>query len=200
VALVAALQAVSAALGAEVSVAVARVEAGNTNVMKKEIQLGFTFDYFIPGVLLIIIGGVSCIGSIPIGVVMILSGVALLLLKTSIEIDTGNKRIRKFYALFSLRFGSWISTERFPKATLSLTNESRTILHRGGQTTTRTRTYDIIFHDDAGALKEMNDFRSYDKAVLTLGLIAELLQLQVTNKVEEARGTALKRRREQGRK
>ncbi|MFL5763973.1 MAG: hypothetical protein ACJ77K_08540 [Bacteroidia bacterium] len=163
---------------------------------RQEIKLGYTFEYFIPGVLLIIIGGVVCIGNSFAGAPIGLSGIALLLLKAGIQINTKKRTVRKYYELFSLRFGSWIEVNQFANISLSMTNETRTVQHRAGQTTSTTKTYDLVLSGQAGSAIELNDFSNYDVAVRAMKLIAETFQLNPENKIQEAREAAMKRRKE----
>lgn len=160
------------------------------------IKFGFTFDFFIPGVLIIILGGISFFADVLIAIAVLFLGISLLLLGSGIEIDPDNNRIRKFYNFFPLRFGSWINTTYFPKVVLKRTNESQTMQSRGGQKTYETKTYDIVFIDNYGAFRELNDFKNYDNAVQMLELISKKLSLECRNEVQEIREAALKRRNE----
>ena len=160
------------------------------------IRLGFTFDYFVPGVLLIIIGGVCFFANSFIAFFILIFGITLLLLRSGIEIDPDKKRVRKFYDFFSVRFGMWIYSMNFSKVELSPTNESQTMLGRSGEMTYETKTYDILFIDDSGSSKELNDFKSYDTAVHVLDQISLILKLESINEVAEIRSAAMKRRKD----
>jgi len=161
----------------------------------QEIKLGYTFEYFIPGVLLIIIGGVSALGSIVAAIFLLIPGISLLLLQTGIEIDLDKKRVRKYYELFSLRFGSWIMTKKFSILELSPTNESQTMQHRAGQTTVETKTFDVIFVSKSGFSRELNEFKNYNTAYQVFKLIADTFVLESRNGVEEIRKAIVLRRK-----
>ena len=163
------------------------------------VKLGFTFEYFIPGVLLIIIGGVCFLVNIILAILMVLFGISALLLQTGIEVDVVDKKVRKFYDLFSLRFGIWINALSLTRVELKTTNESQTMQSRGGQTTYHTKTYDIVFYDNSGTFRELNDFKDYKVAVQILDLISKTFNLESTNEVKEIRNSAMKRRKERKR-
>lgn len=160
------------------------------------IKLGFTFDYFIPGVLLIIIGGVTYFANFIVATSILLLGISLIVLRSGIEIDPNKKRVRRFYELLSIRFGGWIGMKNFEKVELKFTNESQTLVSRGGQRTYETKTYDIVFVDHSGFSRELNDFRNYNVAVQTLDLISKTFSLKSTNEIAEIRKAALERRKD----
>ncbi len=160
------------------------------------VQLGFTFEYFIPGVLLIIIGGVSFFANIFVATSILVFGISLLLLRTGIEIDANKKRVRKFYELFSFRFGIWVITANYIKVELSQTNESQTMMSRGGQRTYETKTYDIVFVNKSGFRRELNDFQNYNTAIQTLQIISKALTIESKNKVADIRHAAIQRRKD----
>ena len=165
--------------------------------LKTSVQLGYTFEYFIPGVILLIIGGIFFLVNSMLAILIILTGTSFLLLKTGIEIDQKTKDVRKFYSLFSLRFGGWIRTVNLPTMVVALTNTSKQLTSRGSSRTSYTGSYDVVFCDEKGSKRELNDFRTYDKALQLFNLINEQLALQHSrNEVKEAHEKAAKNRRE----
>ncbi|MCK6649456.1 MAG: hypothetical protein L6Q66_07360 [Bacteroidia bacterium] len=163
---------------------------------KQEIKLGYTFEYFIPGVLSIILGAVFFFWNIVLGAMVLCFGIALILLQTGIEIDRSKNKLRKFYQLFPIKFGQWLNMGDFSAVELRRTNESQTMQHRAGQTTVETKTFDIILLEKSGRIIELNDFKSYSIAAKTLILISETFLLQSRNEVEEIRKAAMQRRKE----
>ncbi len=168
------------------------------NYMKKRtvIKLGFTFDFLAPGFFFIIGGGICLLANLILAIFLILFGILLLLLKTGIEIDISNRKVRKYYDLFSIRFGNWINTAYLKKVKLRATNESQTMNGLGGSKTYRTKTYDIIFFDSTGNLSELNDFINYNIACNIFNIISESFALESENEVEQMRAIGLKRRKE----
>jgi hypothetical protein len=162
---------------------------------RQHIKLGYTFEYFIPGVLLIIIGGVCFLGNALAAIFLLVLGIILILLRSGIEIDEGRKSVRKFYDCFSIRFGRWISVKNMQAVELRFTNESKTMQHRGGQTSVRTKTFDIVFVKKSGTSYELNDFKSYHVATQALKLISQTFDLGARNIVEERRAAAILRRK-----
>jgi hypothetical protein len=168
----------------------------NYVMTRQEIKLGFTFEYFFPGVVLIIVGGLSFFGNIIVATCLLTLGILLLLLRTGIQVDPTKKSVRKYYDLFSLRLGDWICITNFPKVELRPTNESQTLQYRGGQTTVETKTYDIILIDKTGFSRELNDFTNYNIATQVLKLIADTFAVEIKNEVEEIRKAAMLRRKD----
>lgn len=162
----------------------------------QQLNLGYTFDYFIPAVLLIIIGGVCFLVHFALAAALLIIGLFLLLLQKGIEIDENSKRVRRYYSLFSLRFGKWTGMKNIITVVLSMTNESQTLQHRSGETTMETKTFDIYLISDTGFSTELNDFKNYNDAVKTMKMIADTFAIGAEDKVAETRHAALLRRKE----
>ncbi len=160
------------------------------------VKLGFTFEYFMHGVILIVIGLVCYLFNVIFATMILLVGIALLLVRSGIEIDSNFKKVRKYYEFFSLRFGTWVSVEKFQRIELRQTKESQTFVSRSGQKTFETKTYDIVLIDKTGFYIELNDFTNYNVAVETLALISKTFSMESVNQVVEIRKNAIERRKD----
>lgn len=160
------------------------------------INLGYTFDYLGLGVLFILGGGICFLANIILAIFLLLFGILLLLLRTGIEVDTTKKKVRKYFDLFSIRFGNWIYATSLKKVELKATNESQTMNSRGGSKTYHTKSYDIILFGKFGTPIELNEFIDYNVACQTLMLISESFGLESRNEVEAIRAIARKSTRE----
>lgn len=78
-------------------------------------------------------------------------------------------------------------TVHFPTMVLALTNTSKQLNSRGSSRISHTKTYDVVFGDEKGNKRELNDFRTYDQALQVFNLIIEKLELRHSrNEVKEA--------------
>lgn len=159
---------------------------------KLGVDFGYTFEYFIPGVLVTIIGGVSMLANIIAGLIALFVGISMLLIKTGIEIDIEIKAVRKYYALFSIHFGGWMFIPRFPLLLLKFTHTSKVMESRASTRTSHLKTYDLVFSDGNNNEQELNDFKTYEQALKIATWISQNLSVTFKDEVKENYETALK--------
>lgn len=165
-----------------------------------DLNIGYTFPFFGPGVLVILVGLACFLFSWIIAVFFILCGCAVLAFREGILADGENKRIMKYYALFNYKSGTWIDVKHYDHILLRYTSDTLNINHRGGSSTIRSRTYDIVLCNEKGREEEIHDFTEYKKAEDALQVFAHVLQLKPVNKVAETWSSVAERQRKRGRR
>ncbi len=160
---------------------------------REEIKLGFTYEFVVHAIISIIIGGVCSLVNGIVAILLIAVGITLFFIRTGINIDKAKGRVRKYYAVFSMRVGYCIYINQVKIIELKRKNESEGLQHRAGQNTIENKTYDIILIDSTGFSIELSEFKIYTTATNVLNLIADTFSLKSKNKVEEMRSAALLR-------
>lgn len=164
-----------------------------------DINIGYTFAYLGQGVVFIIAGGLSFFLNYVLAVGLILAGTALLSLREGIAANSNTNRIKKYYALFTIKFGLWMETKGFDCIELKYTNESQTFNSRGSSTTVRTKTFDLVLTKKSDVSIELHDFTNYAKAKQALESLSDTLGLEAIDRIEEIRSIALTKRKERRR-
>ena len=164
-------------------------------MINQKVDFGYTYDFFIPAVFTIIAGGFCFLLNYILAVLIILLGITMFLPKTGIEIDPLQKRLRKYYRLSSIYFGTWYKAANLVQIELSQTNESQTIMHKSGQSSIETKSYDLVLIHKYQGPTELHSFSDYNQANTVLKFIVKYCNVEYVNKIQEIRDATLERRR-----
>lgn len=159
------------------------------------INEGLTYEYVIHGVIAIVAGLLLLLVSPILTLIFIIGGIVLLTIKTGIDIDAENQKLRKFKSIPFLKFGEWIDLKKIILVELKYNaNTARTtgppsssfalgvVLPNAGGT---LKTFDLFFHDDVGEEKLINQFLKASQATKTLKALSQISHLKIINHFEE---------------
>ena len=139
----------------------------------------------------------SVIGTL-IGLAVMTSGMMLFLSIRGVLIDIQLLRIKP-YVYFFTDIGAWESLTHYDRIVLRYVNESRTMNHRAGSTTHKTRCFEVFLVASNKSELMLKEFSNYDEAKKILSEYAKKL-----NKVEvdsyESMKEQLQKRRQQVRR
>lgn len=145
---------------------------------------GLTYEYVIHGVFLVT-GGFVFSAIHPLFLIVVILGVSLILIRSTIEIDTVNMQFRKVLSVGLFKKGKWYKLENFTKIKLSYNSQShptyRPIYLNKSPST--LRTFDLIFEDKANKFYLFNDFTDLNLATKVLKAFSALNVLPVESNV-----------------
>ncbi len=129
----------------------------------KDFNLGYILAKLVPA-FFIGIPGIIFVFFVPaLGIILLAISICLLCLRSGIEIDVANKRIRKYSALNKWKIGEWISLAAFNHILLDYTFEVKHISSRAGSHTTQLKSFELIFSnksDDPLPFYEFTDYKT----------------------------------------
>jgi hypothetical protein len=168
----------------------------NTQYIKE----GITFHFFVHAIFVALLGAVGFVPGIPnffrvMGIVFLALAILLLLVETGISVDKKNGRVRKYFSLFSIRFGEWVYLSRYEKIILESSKE--TLNHMGtmhSPSSTSSLTYEIMLKNNTNSF-ELYEFTEYEVAKRMFEELAQHVNLPCENSVDIKRKSALNRRR-----
>lgn len=155
------------------------------------INEGLTYEYVIHGVVTIVVGLLLLLVTPYLTLIFIIGGIVLLIIKTGIDIDIENQKLRKFKSIPFLKFGEWIDLKKIILVELKYNaNAAKTtgppqssfamgvILPNAGGT---LKTFDLFFQNDVGEEILINQFLKLSQAAKTLKLLEKISHLKVVN-------------------
>ena len=155
------------------------------------INEGLTYEYVIHGVVTIIAGLLLLLVSPNLTLIFIIGGIVLLTIKTGIDIDTENQKLRKFKSIPFLKFGEWIDLKKIILVELKYNaNTANTtgppmsffamgvVMPNAGGT---IKTFDLFFQNDVGEEILINQFLKLGPAAKTLKLLEKINHLKIVN-------------------
>ena len=152
-----------------------------------DIPEGRTNDFLIHGVFVLIAGGILFLVHWSIAVLLFSLAVALFSLSSGIEIAVARREARVYKQLGRVRFGGWVSLERYSHIDLRYTNESQVMSSRGVETNVRVRTYDLHFTGPDGASHRFHQFSDHTIARRCTDAMVSNWSMTLTDEVQERR-------------
>lgn len=156
---------------------------------------GYTYEYLIPVVFVLFFDIAFIVLLWPVGVSIALVALAFLLVKSGIEIDLKNKRLRNTHSFLGYVKGKWIKMDEFRSIKLTYTNESRVVNTRYFERTIKTVTYDMKFVFKNGRSIEFHEFTSYPLAKKVFELIENNSDAECIDLIEEIQKISLEKRK-----
>lgn len=153
-----------------------------------DISEGYTYNYLVHGVFILIIGAPLIYFHFLLWVPFILVAIAFFTSSNGLLIDVKNSRYKAYGNLLGYKTGKWRSINRLIHATLVLsierakTNQAYIMGERGFS---KSMTYDIQLTDEFGETVLMYEFLKYKTAIKALSAIEKEFQIKVTDKVAE---------------
>ena len=145
-----------------------------------------TYEFFIYGIMLAVAGIFCCFIFHPICLIAIPIGIFMSLSKTGIEIDTFEKKIRKYVSWVIFRTGVWHSLSKIVTIELRFNTQhsklTRPLYMDKGDTT--AKTYDLFLISDTGEEILLNGFTKPGLAFKTLEALDGISNYEIINQVE----------------
>jgi len=172
------------------------------------IDEGLTMDYLLPAFFVFLFACMMFVVHIFLGILTLSVAAAMISLRTGIEIDIANKRIRRRKSLFKKQWGDWIDISGYNHIHLAyervVSRETGSpmvgmIMGRSNKAVT-VRWYKIHFLSDGVETLEFYDFRDYVKAQKMLAICANGLKISHFDEMQEIRELAMERRKIRGRR
>ncbi|MBI3134243.1 MAG: hypothetical protein HYZ14_06145 [Bacteroidetes bacterium] len=159
------------------------------------IHEGLTYEYLVPGLFVLILGGAVCFFSSVPGCIILITGILLMLLSTGIEVDAEGEKMRKYKSILRLKFGTWESLKN--TVTVELKYNANAVKISGlfvtqpvGLTSifpnpgASAKTFDLYLADDTGEEKLVNQFLKIGLALKTLKALEQIPHLKIINHFE----------------
>ena len=160
--------------------------------MKNElvtISEGYTFDYLLHGIIAFIFSFFLFGISVYAGVSLIVLGSVLMALKSGIEINVADKKIRTYHSFLFFKRGSWINLDKMNHVKL---------IYRGGKSeghsfmgrsvTTAMKIYEMHFvHKESNETIEFHHFSKYYLGRKVLSICVKQLNMSYEDNVEAQR-------------
>lgn len=163
-------------------------------------KFGYTFEYFAHALLLIFFGLVCLFVHYLISIVLILFGILLLLIKSGIELDASNNRLRNYSEIFGFKFGKWIDASGLQRIDLNYTSESQTVKSLIHTDSLHTKTFDVFLQFEDRQEIEIASFTDYQTALDVLGELTMELNVNSKDWINEIREQAFQNRKLRRRK
>jgi hypothetical protein len=158
------------------------------------IDEGYSLNYLIPAAFVFMGGGLTCLYLLPVGLGLIVCGILLISLKTGIELDFKNNKIRSYKSFFSLKTGEWISLKYYTSGKLCYVTRSKKKNEDGSSEKIRNKTYTIELLHQRGKKLPFHEFTSYKLAKQTKQILEEQLNIPVIDAIQESRKQAAGKR------
>lgn len=150
-----------------------------------------TNAYLVPGVGVLVLGGIGFAFSWMIALPIIACAIGLFASTTGVQINTDTKEYRNYASIFGYKIGTWKSASSIIKVTLVLSTERSTIkgimpgaVPIGRSSTIQVRTYDVLL-DDGITSFELNDFLTYKNARTAFDTLTQSLNIDGRDFVSE---------------
>ena len=159
---------------------------------KVTIDEGATYEYLAHGLGVLIIGLFLGLVNPLLTILFIIAGIAVMAIRTGIEIDLEKGLMRKCKKSLFMRFGGWIDLQKIVRAELKY-NTNGPDISEGLQVTApyilpvpRTaKTFDLILTNAEGKELVFNQFMKFGLAMKTLEALASVKHLEIINHFEQ---------------
>lgn len=160
---------------------------------------GYSLQFLVHAFCVFVAGGLLFFLNYYVPVPFFLAGIGLLLVRSGVEVDNNERKIRKFYSLFHWRNGKWILLAPFDTAQLVFTNEKEEFgdnydpnyihspEHYLPSTTVRTITFDIFLLGKNVTKMHICEFTEYSHAQKLLSHLKENYNLAILDGYMENR-------------
>lgn len=152
-----------------------------------DIPEGRTNDFLIPGVFVLIAGGILFLVHWSIAVLLFALAIAFFSLGSGIEIAVSRREARVYKQLWRLRFGAWVPLDQYSHIDLRYTNESQVMSIKGVENNVRVRTYDLHFTGPDGASRLLHEFSDYRIARRCAEAMVSSWSMTLADEVQERR-------------
>jgi hypothetical protein len=175
-----------------------------SSVLVKEpyiiIKEGATYDFLPHGfVSLIVLGSIGFVFHPIAGFIGTLIGIAIMSLRAGVQIDIEQKRIRRYHALFYVRYGKWFSLKNVISGKLVYNRQSSrkqsgidasVIVGMGGVGASQmgerkgmVKTYDLMFEEDTGENEIFHSYTAMKPAFDSVKILNDVIGFPVENQL-----------------
>jgi len=159
------------------------------------ISEGYSMNYLIPSVILFLVSVFIYIVNIPLGVCLSLAAISLLLIKTGVEVDLNNYRLRSFKEFLSIRRGVWFSLKDSKECLIDYNREAAIMSSRGSSNLVRSETFDLNIIFKSNSKKMIHEFTNYKLARQTSQLLQSEFDLNVFDQFLEIQRNIVSQRK-----
>lgn len=158
------------------------------------IHEGLTYDYLVPGLFVLLGGGILFVFNNVLALVVVSVGIILMVLSTGVEVDDAKQRIRKYKSILFLKFGAWHYLRNIIQ--VDLRYNAHAVKIKGPALTNfvvpwvapnpggAAKTFDLFLVDDVGEERLLNQFLKYALAVKALSALEKMGRIKTINHFE----------------
>jgi hypothetical protein len=159
------------------------------------IHEGLTYEYLVPGLFVLLGGGILFVFNTILAIVVVLFGILMMMLSTGLEVDFEHQRIRKYKSILFLKFGEWLYLRNIVQIELRYNSNSVKIKGPAGTNIVpgfglpwiapnpgaAAKTFDLYLLDDVGEEKLLNQFLKYGLAIKVLNVLEKVSRIKIIN-------------------
>ncbi|MEI6577145.1 MAG: hypothetical protein WCO63_13290 [Bacteroidota bacterium] len=120
----------------------------------------------------------------PIGILFLLVGLIVFISIKGVLIDIENRKIKKYFDVFLVKFGKWQPLDHFTTVTLNYSSISQAMHSRGNSSDILNRLYTITLTNDKHQELKIKEFVAYEDAVVFLDEFAKKNNMETKNTFE----------------
>ncbi len=153
-----------------------------------------TLKYFYHGFVIVILGIWISTSYLVIGLGIVLVGIFALLSVKGVLIDSSNQKVKAYFNMLFLKFGSWTPLSDYTHVVLGPNSNSKALGGRYITTTVRTNSYSVYLLGKNNTRLELREFLERHLAEHYMRQIAEQIGLPTVNKEEIIKEVAAQKR------